>query len=51
VIHRTSRTARDYHCPSLGSKPMSYSSPFWVALLTVMSLAGGYPIPHAGKLN
>ena len=51
VIPRASRTARDYHCPLPENKQMAGSSLFQVALLTVMSLAGGYPTRPAGKLN
>jgi hypothetical protein len=51
VIPQASRTARDYHCPLPESKLMEDSSLFRVALLTVISLAGGYPTRPAGKLN
>jgi len=46
-----SPTARDYHCPSPKSKLTAGSSPFRVALLTVMSPAGGYPARPAGRLT
>jgi len=51
VIPRASRTARDYHCHLPESKLMVGSSLFRVALLTAMSLAGGYPTHPAGELN
>jgi len=51
AIPRASPTARDYHCPLPKSKLMANSSLFLAALLTVMSLAGGYPTHLAGKLG
>jgi hypothetical protein len=51
VIPKEYRTARDYHCPSPENKQTADSGLSRVALLTVMSLAGGYPTHPADKLN